>query len=114
MGSTSQVQLFQSADGEVQLSVSLEQDTVWLTQRQMGELFGSTAENVLMHLKNIFKDRELDEFATTKDFLVVRLEGKREVRRKLKHYSLDVDESALAKVQSVIVRELLELKRRLG
>lgn len=90
MGSTSQVQLFQSADGEVQLSVSLEQDTVWLTQRQMGELFGSTAENVLMHLKNIFKDRELDEFATTKDFLVVRLEGKREVRRKLKHYSLDV------------------------
>jgi prophage maintenance system killer protein len=84
------IQLYTSADGEVQLDINLENETLWLTQAQMGELFGSTSENVLMHLKNIFKDNELDEAATTKDFLVVRLEGKREVKRKLKHYSLDV------------------------
>jgi len=55
----------------------------------MAELFETTPENVLMHLKNIYKDEEIDEFATTKDFLVVRSEGKRQVRRNIKHYSLD-------------------------
>lgn len=72
-----------------QVAVRLEGDTVWLTQRQMGELFGTTPENVLMHLKNIFGEEELDEAATTKDFLAVQTEGKRQVKRTLKHYNLD-------------------------
>ena len=72
-----------------QMEVRLEGETVWLTQRQMSELFGTTAENVLMHLKNIFRDGELDESATTKDFLAVRQEGSRKVKRRLKHYNLD-------------------------
>ena len=55
----------------------------------MGELFGTTAENVLMHLKNVFRDGELNELATTKDFLAVRQEGSRQVKRRLKHYNLD-------------------------
>ena len=55
----------------------------------MSELFDTTPENVLMHLKNIFKEQELSESATTKEFLVVRQEGKRQVRRRIKHYSLD-------------------------
>jgi hypothetical protein len=84
-----QIQLYTSADGQVQLDINLENETLWLTQAQMGELFSSTPENVLMHIKNIFKDNELDEAATTKDFLVVRLEGSREVKRTLKHYNLD-------------------------
>lgn len=67
----------------------MEGETVWLTQRQMGELFDTTPENVLMHLKNIFVDGELDEPATAKDFLAVQIEGKRQVQRKLKHYNLD-------------------------
>ncbi|ARU87323.1 hypothetical protein B9K09_04690 [Pseudomonas sp. M30-35] len=84
-----QIQLFTSADGQAQLHVALEHDTVWLSQAQMGQLFDTTPENVLMHLKNIFKDEELAEQATTKDFLVVRQEGARQVRRRIKHYSLD-------------------------
>ncbi len=84
-----QIQLYTSEDGQVQLEIQFEQETLWLTQLQMGELFGTTPENVLMHLQNIFKDNELDEAATTKDFLAVRQEGARQVKRTLKHYNLD-------------------------
>ncbi|MBS7350165.1 MAG: virulence RhuM family protein [Comamonas sp.] len=55
----------------------------------MGETFGTTPENILMHLKRIYAEGELEEMATTKDFLAVRQEGSRQVRRKLKHYNLD-------------------------
>lgn len=89
MTDTSQIQLFQSADGEVQLEITLEQETLWLTQLQMGALFDTTPENVLMHLKNIYSEQELTADRTTKDFLVVRQEGKRQVKRSIKHYSLD-------------------------
>ena len=70
-------------------AVRFERDSVWLTQRQMGEVFDTTPENILMHLKNVFRDKELDESATTKDFLAVQTEGKRRVERTLKHYNLD-------------------------
>lgn len=83
------IAIYQSADGSIATEVRLEGETVWLTQRQMGELFTTTPENVLMHLKNIFQEGELVENATTKDFLVVQQEGERQVRRSLKHYSLD-------------------------
>lgn len=84
-----QVQLFTSQDGQAELEVALEDDTVWLSQAQMGQLFDTTPENVLMHLRNIFKSKELVEQATTKNFLVVRQEGARQVRRRIKHYNLD-------------------------
>jgi len=84
-----QVRIFTSADGQAQLEVALEQESVWLSQAQMGQLFNTTPENVLMHLQNIFKDAELVELGTTKEFLVVRQEGKRQVRRRIKHYNLD-------------------------
>jgi prophage maintenance system killer protein len=84
-----QIQIFTSEDGQARLEVTLEQETVWLSQAQMGGLFATTSENVLMHLQNIFKDQELSEEATAKDFLVVRQEGKRQVRRSIKHYNLD-------------------------
>lgn len=71
------------------VEVRLAGETVWLTQRQMAGVFGTTPENVLMHLRNIFNDQELDESATAKDFLAVRAEGKRQVQRNLKHYNLD-------------------------
>ena len=87
--SDQQVRLFTSRDGQAQLEVALEQETVWLSQAQMGQLFDTSPENVLMHLQNIFKDNELEELATTKEFLVVRQEGKRQVRRRIKHYNLD-------------------------
>jgi len=88
-------------DDAQQVEVRLEGDTVWLTQRQMGELFGTTAENVLMHLKNVFRDGELDESATTKNFLAVRQEGSRQVKRRLKHYNLDAIISVGYRVSSM-------------
>jgi len=84
-----QIRIFTSNDGQPQLEVALEQETAWLSQAQMGELFDTTPENVLTHLQNIFKDEELIEQATTKKSLVVRQEGKRQVRRRIKHYNLD-------------------------
>ncbi|MFV0453865.1 MAG: death-on-curing protein [Pseudomonas sp.] len=104
-----QIQLFVSADGQAQLQVALEHDTVWLSQAQMGQLFDTTPENVLMHLKNIFNDGELAEPATTKDFLVVRQEGARQVRRRIKHYSLAAIISSYGAMQLLQKRQQLPL-----
>ncbi len=82
-----QLIIFDTANQSVR--VRLEGETIWLTQRQMSEVFATTPENVLMHLKQIFLTGELDEAATTKDFLAVQTEGKRQVQRRLKHYNLD-------------------------
>ena len=87
--STGQIAIYQTDDGQTRIDVRFEQDSVWLTQRQMSEVFDTTPENILMHLKNIFRDAELDESATAKDFLAVQTEGKRRVERNLKHYNLD-------------------------
>ena len=97
---TSQFIIYQSEDGRTRLDVRFVDETVWLTQALMGELFSTTPENVLMHLKNIFSEGELDQHATTKDFLVVRQEGTRQVKRSLKHYNLDAIISVGYRVQS--------------
>ena len=75
-----EVVLYEAPDGGVQLDVRLDRDTVWLTQLQMATLFVTTLENVLMHLKNVYAEKELAKRSTTKDFLAVRPEGKRRVR----------------------------------
>ncbi|MCX2778624.1 virulence RhuM family protein [Microbulbifer thermotolerans] len=85
----SQIQLFTSADGKARLEVTLEQETVWLTQAQMALLFDTSTDNISLHLKNIYREGELSEGATTEDFSVVRQEGKRQVRRRIRHYNLD-------------------------
>ena len=84
-----EIAVYEAPDGAVELNVRFDQETVWLTQRQMAEVFVTSSENVVMHLRNVFSQNELDESATTKDFLVVRKEGARQVRRSLKHYNLD-------------------------
>lgn len=83
-----QIQIYTTADGEVQLEVQLQRETLWLSQSQMSELFDTSTDNVSLHLKNIYAEGELQERATTEDFSVVRQEGKRDVKRKLKHYNL--------------------------
>lgn len=85
----SELLIYETGEGATGVTVRMDGETVWLAQRQMGELFNTTPENVLMHLKNIFVDGELDERATAKDFLAVQIEGKRQVQRNLKHYNLD-------------------------
>ena len=71
-----EVAVYEDAGGEVRVDVRLERETVWLTQRQMAEVFDGTPENVLMHLRNIFASGELESEATTKEFLAVRTEGR--------------------------------------
>ena len=81
------VVIYQTDHGSI--NVTVEQDNVWLSQRQMGELFETSPENILMHLRNIYRENELGEEATAKNFLVVQTEGSRQVRRQVKHYNLD-------------------------
>jgi len=92
--------IYQSELGETRLEVRLSGETVWLSQKLMADLFQTTPENIGMHLKNIFEEKELEQLATTKDFLVVRQEGSREVRRSLKHYNLDAIISVGYRVKS--------------
>ena len=70
-------EFFISEDGQVQLDLKLEQETLWLTQAQISQLFNTSTDNVGLHLKNIYAEAELDEIATTEDFSVVRKEGQR-------------------------------------
>lgn len=95
---SNEIAIYESDNGHI--SVTLAQETVWLTQRQLAELLGSTPENILMHLRNIYRDAELDSSATTKDFLAVRTEGQRQVQRTLKHYNLDAIISVAYRVNS--------------
>ncbi len=77
-------------DGELELSVSLKEDTLWLTQKQIAELFKVTIPNINMHIKAIYKEEELVENRTIQKYLIVQKEGKREVKREVEHYNLDV------------------------
>ena len=82
MEAENQIEIFQANDGSTQIYVQFEHDTVWLTQVQIAELFETSPQNITMHLKSIFKEEELDESSVCKDFLQVRKEGTRTVKRK--------------------------------
>ncbi|MBR9908401.1 MAG: hypothetical protein GYB30_10205 [Gammaproteobacteria bacterium] len=83
------IEIYTTDDGQVQLQLRLEQESLWLTQAQMAELFETSSDNISLHLKNIYQEGELQEQPTTEDFSVVRQEGKRQVQRRIKHYNLD-------------------------
>ena len=85
----SEIILYQTEDGRTRVQCRFENETLWLTQAQIAELFETTPQNVTLHLKGIFAEGELVEAATCKDYLQVRLEGGREVSRKLRHYRLE-------------------------
>ncbi len=85
----SQIIIYQTENGETKLDVRFQNETVWLTQKLMAELFQTTSQNITIHLKNIFEEGELEEEATCKDFLQVQKEGNRDVKRKQKFYNLD-------------------------
>ena len=89
MTTDKQIEFYQTADGQTEIEVRLEDETIWVTQTQMAEVFATTTDNISLHLKNIYNDGELEETSTTEDFSVVRQEGKRQVRRQLQHYNLD-------------------------
>ena len=85
----SQIIIYNTESGETKIEVRLENENVWLTQRLMAELFQTTIPNINLHLKNVYEEDELDEIATVKDFLIVQIEGNREVQRTQKFYNLD-------------------------
>lgn len=89
MSEISKIQIFQTEDGRTQIQVRFEQDTLWLSQAQMAELFDKDSDTIGLHLKNIYESGELEEGSTTEDSSVVRQEGKRQVRRKIRFYNLD-------------------------
>jgi len=88
-------------DGELELNISVNEETIWLTQKQIAELFAVTVPNINMHIKVIYKEGELFENRTIQKYLIVQQEGKREVRREIDHYSLDVIISVGYRVNSI-------------
>ena len=94
------IEIYQTSDGQTQVEVRFGQETVWLSQAQMAQLFDTSADNISLHLKNIYAEGELDEQATTEDFSVVRTEGSRKVTRQIKHYNLDAVISTGYRVKS--------------
>jgi len=94
--------IYQTDDGRVKLDVRLENETIWLSQQMIAELFQTSVPNISMHIKNIYDERELFPEATVKDFLTVRREGNRDVHRKLSHYNLDMIISVGYRVKSLI------------
>jgi len=89
MSNNSQIVIYQTENGITKLEVRLENETVWLSQKLMAELFQTTPQNITIHLKNIYEEGELVEIATCKDFLQVQKEGDRMVERNQKFYNLD-------------------------
>ncbi|NLH12643.1 MAG: virulence RhuM family protein [Holophagae bacterium] len=88
-GPAGEVVLFEVPDGSVELRIWLERDALWLSQRQMSLLSAKDTDTIGLHRRNIYRDGELDEAATTGEFSVVQAEGTRQVRRRVRLFNLD-------------------------
>lgn len=85
---SNQVVVYQAENGKIRVEVRFEQETVWLSQAQLADLYQTTAQNITQHIREIYDDEECDAEATCKEYLQVRREGNRDVRRSIKHYNL--------------------------
>ena len=85
-----EILIYSSDDGVTKIDVRLEDETVWLTQQQLADLYHTSKSNVSEHITNIFKEGELDEAATVRKFRTVQMEGSRQVSREISHYNLDM------------------------
>ena len=92
--------IYQDKDGATKIDVRLESETLWITQQQMAELFQTTKQNVSLHIGNIYREGELNENSTVKDFLTVQKEGGRKVKRSLQYYNLDMVVSVGYRIKS--------------
>jgi prophage maintenance system killer protein len=99
------IEIFQSKDSKTEVTVMFEQETVWLTQKLMADLFQVKPQNITMHLRNIFAEGELRKESTCKDFLQVQKEGSREVKRNQKFYNLDAIISVGYRIKSQIATQ---------
>lgn len=96
-----EVVLYQAADGKVSLDVRLERESLWLSQRQISQLFDKDTDTIGLHLRNIYGEEELEESSTTEESSVVQTEGKRQVRRQVRLYNLDAIISVGYRVNSL-------------
>lgn len=94
--------IYQSEDGNTKIDVHFVDETVWLTQQQMAELFQSSRTNVVEHIQHIYEEGELDETSTCRKFRQVRTEGNRQVSREIPYYNLDMIISLGYRVKSII------------
>ena len=94
--------IYQDEDGVTKVSVRLVDEDIWLTQNQIAEIYKTTQENISMHIKNIYKDGELENSSTNKKFLLVQNEGNRQVKRNIDHYNLDMIIALGYRVQSQV------------
>lgn len=90
MDNKSEIIIYKTPDKQTQIEVKFEEETVWLSQQQMTQLFGQTKQNISLHINNIYKEKELVKKATVKKSLTVQQEGKIKIARKIDFYSLDV------------------------
>ena len=97
-----EILIYQTDDGQTNIEVKIEDDTVWLTQQQMSELFQTSRTNVVEHIKHIYEEGELDGISTCRNFRQVRKEGNREVTRQIPYYNLDMIISLGYRIKSVI------------
>lgn len=97
--------VYEAEGGEIKLEVRLENETMWLTQAAMAALFQTTQQNVSLHIQNIYDEGELIQEATYKEYLLVRREGIRDVRRDVAHYNLDMIISVGYRVKSLIATQ---------
>lgn len=105
MGNKGEIIIYKNKDGNIKIDVRFEEENVWLTQKLMAELFQTSVPNINMHLKAIFKEGELEEKATIKDFLIVQKEGNREVKRKQIFYNLDAIISVGYRIKSSVATQ---------
>lgn len=96
----SDIEIYESPDGDIRLNVQLEDETVWLTQRQMALLFGRDKSTISRHIQNVFDENELEKCSTVANFATVQVEGEREVERVVEHYNLDMIISVGYRVKS--------------
>lgn len=110
-----EILIYQSEDGKTKLDIKLENETLWLTQKEMADLFQVTVPTVNEHIKNIFLDGELEEERTIRNFLIVRQEGQRKVQRNIEHYNLDMIISIKrVKWKKILKRQLLGWRKSNG
>ena len=83
MDNKSEIIIYQTEDGQTKIDVRMEENTVWITQNQIAELFQSTKQNISLHINNVFKEGELSKSSTVKEYLTVENEGKRKISRNI-------------------------------
>jgi hypothetical protein len=108
----SQMVIYQAEDGTIKIDVRFQDETVWLTQQLLAELFRTTKQNVSLHIRNIYAEGELLPEATVKDFLTVQTEGNRQVKRKVDFYNLDMIISVGYRIKSIVATKFRQWATR--